>query len=438
MKNEPLSKQGKWWDVYNWASTLASESVHWDDEKQNYFFETDTVKRLRLKLDVNSKNIIGVVGLQGSGKSATLQYLCSEKNKELELIEMKMYDFKEVFEPALYLRWTPEAQKSLENVEAIEMFYGAFCEKSAEEKLSSEYDYKTANNALVEESLNELEDDDPDSKRLKSSIQKKWQTTVKLTVDDFQRVSTYERIIGAAECKELMKQAVVRYLSLLRYLFIDLPDYSKRNKNNLIKDLRDIESLWKTFLAKGNCPTIILGIQKELFGGHFFFGKLDITELTPLKPNELVATYKRKWQDFDVFTEDALLYLGQLSRGIFRRFLKYIQRCIEDRVIDSIDSSIKELPITKEMVKSTINIEQIAKDMELELSDLFNTKEQCLNCVKLLTYLQENGECNQKKIAEVLDINEMSISRLVNALEANGYIVRKRASKNEWLVNIKS
>ena len=68
----------------------------------------------------------------------------------------------------------------------------------------------------------------------------------------------------------------------------------------------------------------MLAIQKEMFHDHFFFDKMEKVELEPLRPEQMVEVYRKRFKAIEPFTEDALLTLGRMSRGIFRRFLRYI------------------------------------------------------------------------------------------------------------------
>jgi DNA-binding MarR family transcriptional regulator len=54
----------------------------------------------------------------------------------------------------------------------------------------------------------------------------------------------------------------------------------------------------------------------------------------------------------------------------------------------------------------------------------------------LLNLLREQGEINQRQIAESLDISDMAVSRMVKTLEANSYVRRRRAQGAEWLVSL--
>ena len=178
-------------------------------------------------------------------------------------------------------------------------------------------------------------------------------------------------------------------------------------------------------------PTLVLGIQKEMYGGHFFLGKLIAVKLSPMKPNEMIEAYKSKWGNTEPFTEEALLLTAELSRGIFRRYLKYIRRSIE-----AIALSNYALPITSEIIKNEITTKQLVADMDLELTDLFqNNREHKEMAVKTLHLLREK-QANQKEIAEYLNVDEATASRLVKKLEAYGYIKRQRGSGTEWIITL--
>jgi len=118
-------------------------------------------------------------------------------------------------------------------------------------------------------------------------------------------------------------KTIACYLLNFHYLFIDLPDYSKRNRAGMNKDLKDVENLWKaTQEEKGaKHQVLVLGIQKEMFGGHFFFGKMDVVELSPLKPEEMLEAYRKKWATTEPFRPEALLLIGAFKRD-FQAFPK--------------------------------------------------------------------------------------------------------------------
>ena len=331
--------------VYEWVSHLTAESRYASGNFGDYYIPKDG-RRLYFKLKHMKDGLIGVVGLQGVGKTALLKNLANDLTN------------------ALFFRWKQDWQIELEDMK-----------------------------------------------------QKRHGVKIKRQLDTFP------------------EDSIAGYLLNFLYLFIDFPDYSKKSRANMNKDLRDVENLWKTMQERKeripHSQVMVLGIQKEMFGGHFFFGKMDIVELSPLKPEEMLEAYKKKWQDTEPFTPEALLLVAELSRGIFRRFLKYIQRCIEETTLEK-----KGFPITVESVKEAVTLNQLMKDMDLELSELFTNKEQKMLAVKLLNCIREHKQINQTKIAELLDASDMAVSRMVGKLEAYGYIKRERGLHAEWLVSL--
>jgi hypothetical protein len=351
--------------VYDWATHLQGETIK--NPTENYYM-TEDAKRLEFMLKNSSEAFIGVIGLQGIGKT--------------RLLEMLAKRFEERGRKTLFFRWLPDWQELLKD---------------------AEYEFLKRN--------------------------------AKTEIDKL----PYDSSIG--------------FLSDLNMIFIDLPDYNKKNRDAMSKDLRSIESLWKqvadrktseevterngdlisTYYVpkRKTTPTLVLGIQKEMYGGHFFLGKLIAVELSPMKPNEMVEAYKSKWDNAEPFTEEALLLTAELSRGIFRRYLKYIRKSIEAAVLGN-----NSFPISTETINKEITTKQLVADMDLELTDLFqNNREHKEMAVKTLHLLREK-QVNQKEIADYLNVDEATASRLVKKLEAYNYIRRQRGLGTEWLITL--
>jgi predicted XRE-type DNA-binding protein len=351
--------------VYNWATHLQGEAIK--DPTENYYM-TEDARRLEFMLTHSNEAFIGVIGLQGIGKT--------------RLLEMLAKRFEDRGKKTLFFRWLPDWQERLKETEFEFMTYKAKCSMDKLPSLSS-----------------------------------------------------------------------AAFLSDFSMIFIDLPDYNKKNRDAMSKDLRNIESLWKQVadlkkseeVTKTNgdltttiyvskrktMTTLVLGIQKEMYGGHFFLGKLIAVELSPMKPNEMVEAYKSKWDNAEPFTEEALQLTAELSRGIFRRYLKYIRKSIESAVLGN-----NNFPISIETINKEITTKQLVADMDLELTDLFqNNREHKEMAVKTLHLLREK-QVNQKEIAEYLNVDEATASRLVKKLEAYSYIRRQRGSGTEWLITL--
>ena len=229
-----------------------------------------------------------------------------------------------------------------------------------------------------------------------------------------------------------MKDLVLEEIREADCVLIDLPDYDKRNRREMIKDLYELQTFWEGLFFEGEPPkvNIVLFLQKELFEGHFFFGKLDVVNLEPLKPEEMVQIYVKKFGSTKPFKDEILLELAKMSRGIFRRFLKYIGSCLDVWY----DQGSKG-EIDSEILKQAVSFEQRVKDMELELMDLFpKEKTNIRKAVQLLDYLRQKGEVNQKTISEELfNGNLMAASRMINKLEAHDYIQVRKVGKENFV-----
>jgi uncharacterized membrane protein len=110
-----------------------------------------------------------------------------------------------------------------------------------------------------------------------------------------------------------------------------------------------------------------------------------------------------------------------MSRGIFRRFLRYITLTLQYS-----ESHSKRI-IDTETVKAAVTVERLAEDMELELVELFPKQSDLrLQAVRLLLLLEESGPRKQTELAEELGLEEYAISRLLAKLELHRYITRRR------------
>ena len=206
---------------------------------------------------------------------------------------------------------------------------------------------------------------------------------------------------------------MAEYASKEEGILIDTPDYSITDRRLMAKDLDEIYWLWNfvsqpaTFEDEMK-PTIIVAIQKEMFRDHFFFDKMEKVELEPLKPEQMVEAYRKRFKAFEPFTEDALLSLGRMSRGIFRRFLRYITLTLQYS-----ESQGKKI-IDTETVKEAVTVERLAEDMELELVELFPKQSDLrLQAVRLLMHLEESGPKKQSELVEELGLEAYAMSRLI-------------------------
>jgi hypothetical protein len=87
------------------------------------------------------------------------------------------------------------------------------------------------------------------------------------------------------------------YLKECNFLLIDLPDYEAGGGGRMKRDLDGIGKLWyeSRYGFRYRRRSMVVAVQKEMFGGHYLFGKGEVFELRPLTPDELVNFYFRKF-----------------------------------------------------------------------------------------------------------------------------------------------
>lgn len=163
---------------------------------------------------------------------------------------------------------------------------------------------------------------------------------------------------------------------------------------------------------------------------HFIWGKMRKFEILPLKPEELLAVYHEKFGSYEPFEEETIWEIAKLSRGIIRRFMKYIEVCDINHVMSG-----KAGFLNSATVQAAITLRQLTKDMELELSNIFRTSEKRYNAVRIISLLSQKGELNQKQIAIELGLSEPVTMRLLKKLF--DYVNKRRGVKNEWLCSLK-
>ena len=82
----------------------------------------------------------------------------------------------------------------------------------------------------------------------------------------------------------------------------------------------------------------------------------------------MVEAYRKRFKAIEPFAEDALLTLARVSRGIFRRFLRYITLTLTRWETDRKGS------FDTQIVKEAVTVERLAEDMELELTELLPSR----------------------------------------------------------------
>lgn len=398
--------------IYQWASEYTAENVFEKalsiKNRVKDFYETEEFRRIMFKALNQRRGLIGIFGLQGSGKTRTLYEL------EARLWE-RINKEKEEKEYVVLIKWTKNVINDL--IKNLPYFYDIFT--------------KFANSYLNEE----LEVYGRAHKRHPKLGRVPTRDDLGRGLADLLFDYGYDKLIPKGKLRELKEQAVYSGFSRTRYVLIDMPDYTKSTAHRMNADIDGVQELWQKVQAENKRKeiTFIIAFQKEMVmkHPHFFIGKLDIITLKPLRPEELIEAYKLHNKTIEPFTEDALRLIGELSRGIFRRFLKYIQITIEKNLNT-------EMPLNVDHVNNAITEDLLIEDMELELSDIFKAKDKKAQAVRVLNFLRQHGESNIKTIAKELDLSETITRKLVEKLRGYRYVHTRRGKGNEKLVSLKS
>ena len=224
-------------------------------------------------------------------------------------------------------------------------------------------------------------------------------------------------------------------LSRKSLILIDLPDYSKTDRRLMTRDLSQVYWLWNRLISEESDANLVIAVQKEMLGNHFFFNKMHTVEIEPLSPDQIVQVYLRTFHESYPFTNEALTALAVMSRGIFRNFLRYVTQTLESWEMLREPTELIGLPL----VKRTITIDRLAQDMEPELAELFPKHSDLrLQAVQLLMLLEESGPRRQTELMDTLGVEDYAMSRLLAKLELHRYIARRREGTDKLVSLIRT
>ena len=417
-------------DLYDWASRLTSEAGNGFED----YYWTPQMERLVTKLKLTKRALIGVIGVQGAGKSAAMRAIAECLAGEEGFGRDHVLAVK-----------VPESGGL---VDAFNTIFGPLNDKEytrLEEMLDSKLAERVSLDSALQHRLRRAADRMGDEELV--------QQIEKGSLDELPflklRSSIPQRIIH-----ELEHEALQQLLGLQRLIIIDMPDYPKHDRRLIARDLDDIQGLWNRLMAKKNDVSLVVFIQKETFShaDHFLYGKMDIIPLIPLTVTQLLEAYSRKWSGYAPFNEDALQYVAKMSRGVFRRFKRYIGLAVEMRIAEGAQADVSSTPIDLELVKKSVTDEEVMRDMDKEFDGIFRKREQKEKALELIKILSEpHIRAEQAKTADAkslkelirsdadsapegiiqqqlawdLGLSEMAVSRLVRELEQHGYIKRR-------------
>jgi hypothetical protein len=402
----PVNPRPDTLQVRVWASLLAGEArgPAWT---RDFYVCPAEVANLAHQIDSIGGGLIGLVGTQGIGKSSALMALyrglpgtlCPENDK-------------------VFFKWR-----------SGQALYEAFLDLKDDSRRSFLTTYLSK---LVEELYTRYSKLNAQDKEELSRFEQGVQYFVQHPSVPYVPPGEYawaERRLGRGTASEVRRQVWLGMIEYKQVILIDTPDYSKTDKRRMDRDLDEIYWLWNRLVSDGCATILVVAIQREMFRGHFFLDKMQKVELYPIPPEAMTSVYTKRFKTTEPFTEEALLALARKSRGVFRRFLRYITL-----TLDLWEGEHKAAGdrIGVEVVKRAVTAERLAEDMELELSALFPKHSDLrFQAVQLLTHLEEQGPQRQRELAEFLGIEAYSLSRLLTKLERGRYVTRTREATDK-------
>jgi hypothetical protein len=379
-----------------WANQLAGESRDPDWLRHSYVVP-DVLNDIAANLVDTMRGLIGLVGQQGVGKSSALMALHIG-------IPFALNPNRVLF------KWRPEKE-----------LFTTLLDNSHEASEQFMPIYLSALGIELESRLPKMNaDDEMRCHEFTSRVHgSRSDGNIRPNPSD---VFWAEGIIGKATTRRIRHAAWLKVVSGNGVILIDTPDYSKTDKRRMDRDLEDIYWFWNNLMSSGCGSTIVVAIQKEMFRDHYFLDKMRKFELKPLKPEQMVEAYERRFETTYPFSESALFALARMSRGIFRRYLRYILL-----TLDFWQKPNRRGEINEETVKKAIPLERVAEDTELEFVALFpKHSELRILAIRVLMHLQENGSRKQSDIARDLNVEPFTLSRLLTKLESGRHVTRTR------------
>jgi|SRR5208282_1086469 len=392
--------------IRTWASSLAGESRPYGWIRESYVCP-DEIARLARQKDIERPDLIGLVGAQGVGKSSALtalhQGLPGMLTPRAGRVQFKW-------------RKPPELYDTLLDTDLRREYILQYLKRLVNELMRPTVYFRLNREDRAELSIfikqlgNYTSDNESGEPNLRLA----------------------EQLLGARRISKFRQEAWLQIISSKDLIMIDTPDYSKTDKRRMDNDLNEIYWLWNSLASKSRAPKLIIAIQKEMFHDHFFLDKMQTIELKPLSTKQILKAYRKRFRTFSPFTEEAITLLAKMSRGIFRRFLRYITL-----TLDLWDSKHQKSPsiIDVSLVKQAVTIDHLTNAMENELTPLFrNSSQQRTLAVKTVMLLWEHNEMKQSALATQLEIAPATISRILTTLENAKYITHRYDGKEKIIL----
>lgn len=393
-------------DVLDWALKLSAEERGWIDET---YQPPQEVRDLAARLLRTSRSFCVLTGLWGVGKSSALQYI---------------YDVLESGRHESYLLRVAPDRPILEQIVADHVRDPTEYVSDLAKHLEARHKLQPTADGRFTQALDAL--------RLRGSL------------------SEGEMVIPKGKLQRIKQENAINELGNRHTILLDLPDFSRTDRRPLIRILNQVQDLWLKLMREGAeytdepiGPNLVITLQKELsdLAPSYFLGKANIVELKPLTAEQFINAYRAKFPVCDAVDEPALDYLAHLSRGVFRRFLKFLAVVLRDAE----HRKLAHISLTDAM--AAVSPAQVSQEMEAELAYLFPRPDRREKAAKIImTFLQRKfepsrlqqifdpnlanllGEISQKQLAEILSLTEVDVSRLLDRLVANGLIRREHVT----------
>ena len=353
------------------------------------------------------KGIIGLVGLQGVGKSSGLMALYFKalaNHGDNSEVKKTAKNNTPPSEDILHFKWRRQQDLFESLLNGTHEFSSEFCREYSA-RLLGQFISRFQSSPILQSKLKEIA-------KHPETLNLDWA----------------QKELGKQIMNRLRQTVLLEMFLKKKLILIDTPDYSQTDRRLMTKDLEEIHWLWNNITAFKTEANIVLAIQKEMFHGHFFLDKMMKVELEPLRPEQMLEAYVRRFKVTEPFTKDALLALARMSRGIFRRFLRYLTLTLNLWE----PQPEPRMQVDAEMVKEAISTERLVEDMEFELSRVFPKHSDLqLQAIRVLLRLEEKTPVEQNALAEDLEIKPYALSRLLTKLELNRYVTRRHVGKDK-------
>ena len=371
--------------VYGWAASNVGESIGEADNDK--FFNTFAYTSLLYRIQNAKKGLTMIEGLQGTGKSRNLLELSKDVKDNIRIKWIR--NWKEEL-------WQQDERLSIRYYELLEKEFADQIEGLKASGRNTKL--RRIGNAETYAERNDHR--------------------------------SMEEIIGKSRSKTLREQAFNDFLGSIRVFLVDMQDYLRSNAAAMNNDIALIQEFYQSLSTK-DTTHLVIAAQKELImnSDHFFWGKFTRYTIEPLPPYHLIQAYQLNNPDTEVFDKDALNYLSIVSRGVFRRFKKYICLAIEAH-------QQQTKPINEAQARMAITSDVIFKDLNEELSNLFDQPERKSAASTILNYLRDHKKTNIKTLSKETGTSESMAQKIVAKLELYNYVTIQSGSGKEKLVSL--